>query len=297
LRTPKKKEKHIMAKKIRLDFSKTEERSGWNTRHMPEGLHKMKVTGVQQTQAGDGTDMLVYSLQPADAKYKSRNFPFYCKLQDNQLWKLRDLRVAAGVSVPKKAGMIDPAGPVGKLIAVEVEDDEYKGSVRSQAQGTYSLDILDGDGPSNDEDDVDEEEEGDDEEYDADDEEDDEGDDDEDEEDEEEDLDSLSLPELRKRAKELGIKTTGLKKDELIEAILEEEDAEDDEEDEDEDDLDEDDLDDEELEDEEFEDDEDDEEEEPEPAPRRRAAAKKPAAKAPAKTAPKASARRTVKRR
>lgn len=285
-----------MAKKIRLDFSKTEERSGWNTRHIPEGLHAMKITAVQQTEAGDGTAMLVYALQPTDSRFKSRNFPFYCKLQDNQLWKLRDLLVAAGVTVPKRAGMIDPAAPVGKTIAAEVEDDEYKGTVRSQVQGTYGLDILDGDA-GEDTDDEDSEEEPEDEEYDADEEADDEGDDDEDEEDEEEDLDSLSLAELRKRAKELGVKTTGLKKDELIDAILEEEEGEEEDEpeedDEDEDDLDEDDLDDEELED----DDEDDEEEEPEPAPRRRAVAKKPAAKAPAKAAPKASARRTVKRR
>ncbi|AZV01740.1 hypothetical protein HOV00_gp33 [Microbacterium phage Schubert] len=131
-----------MAKKIRLDFSKTEERSGWNTRQIPEGLYKATVAGVQETEAQDGTAMLVYALVPTDTKYKSRRFPYYCKLQQNQLWKLRDLLVAAGMSVPKKALQIDPEKIVGSTIVIEVEDDSYNGNVRSQVQGTYGLDIL-----------------------------------------------------------------------------------------------------------------------------------------------------------
>lgn len=272
-----------MAKKIRLDFSKVEERSGWNTKGIPEGLHEMKVVGVEQTEAGDGTAMLVYALVPTNPKYKTRRFPFYCKLQQNQLWKLRDLIVATGGTVPKKATMVDPDQPVGKLLAAEVEDETGQYAGRSSVNGTYGTDILDD--ADNDDADVDE----DDEEYEADEAEDEEYEDEaeeEEDEDEEEDLNDLTLPELRKRAKALGIDHAGVKKDELIELILEEE-GEEEAEDED-DDLDDDDLEDEELEDEEF---EDEEEEDEEPAPRRKAPARKPAAKAAA------PARRTVKRR
>lgn len=281
-----------MAKKIRLDFSKTEERSGWNTRAIPEGIQKMKIDAVQITEANDGTPMWIYALVPADSRYKSRRFPYYCKIQPNQLWKLRDLLVAAGITVPKKAVSIDPEAPVGAFIAAEVEDEtnaQYAG--RSVIQGTYGLDILDEDGSIAGDDDEDtEDDESEDEEYEADEAEDDEAEDDEeaeeedDEDDEEEDLDALSLAELRKRAKGLGIDTAGVKKAELIEAILEEESDEDDEEDDDEEELDEDDLGDEELEDDE------DEEEEPAPAPKRKKAAPAPAAK-------KAPAKRVIKRR
>jgi len=272
-----------MAKSIRLDFSKVEERSGWNTRAIPEGIHKLKVESVQVTEAQDGTAMLVYALRPDSAKYKTRLFPFYCKLQQNQLWKLRDLFVAAGITVPKKATNINPEAPVGKFIAGEIEDEsnaQYAG--RSVVQGTYGLEILD-DEDGTEPDDDDEEYEGDDE---ADDEE--YEDAEEDEEDEEEDLTALTLVELRKRAKGLGLDTDGVKKADLIDLILEEESAEEGD-DEDEDLDDDDDLDDEDLEDEDF-DDEDEEEEEPAPAPKRRAAAK-PAPKAAA------PARRVVKRR
>ena len=275
-----------MAKKIRLDFSKVEERSGWNSRQMPEGLHEFKIELVDLKDANDGTAMWTYGLRPTDSKYKSRLFPFYCKIQPNQLWKLRDLFVAAGIPVPKKVVQLDPEAPVGKLIAGDVQDEtNAQYGDRSTVQNTYSIDALEDNGSDDVDDDEDiEDEEAEDEEY-----------EDVEEDEEEEDLESLSLAELRKRAKDAGIDTAGLKKADLIAELLSEESDEDDE-DEDED-LDDEELDDEELEDEDFEDEEDDEDEEPEPAPRRRAAPAKKAApvrKAAAKEAP---ARRTVRRR
>lgn len=277
-----------MAKKIRLDFTKVEERSGWNTRLIADGLHEMEIVSVQETEASDGTDMLVYALRPTAAKYKTRLFPFYCKLQQNQYWKLRDLFIAAGVEVPKKVVTLDPGKVVGKKIAAEVEEETGQYAGRSQVQATYPLDILDEDGGDSEPDD--------DEEYDEEEVDEDEVDDEAeggDEDELREELEALTLPQLRKRAKDNGIDHAGVKKADLLEMIIEEELGEvDDDEDED---LDDEDLDDEELEEDEFEDeDEEEEEEEPEPAPRRRAAA--PAKKAPAKAAP-APTRRTVKRR
>lgn len=133
-----------MAKRIKIDFTKTEER-GWNTRQIPEGLYKAKVAAVQETEAQDGTAMLVYAFVPEDSRFKSRRFPYYCKLQQNQLWKLRDLLVAAGETVPKRAVQIDPEKIVGKSVAIEVEDDSYNGNVRSSVNGVYGVDILDED--------------------------------------------------------------------------------------------------------------------------------------------------------
>jgi len=280
-----------MGKKITLDFSKVEERSGWNTKEMPEGLHEFKIELVDLKDANDGTDMWTYGLRPTNPKYKTRLFPYYCKHQANQYFKIRDIFVAAGIPVAKKKVSLDPEAPVGKIIAAEVVDSsnpQYQG--RSEIDGVYDRSIIDDEDQvaddEVDEDDIDEEAD------EVDDVEEEFEDDEEGEEDERaEELDAMTLAQLRKEAKGLGIDTAGLKKDELIESILEAEDEVEEEADE-EDDLDDEDLDDEELEDEEF-DDEEDEEEEPEPAPRRRAA---PAKKAPAKAAAK-PARRVVKRR
>lgn len=141
-----------MAKKIKIDFSTTEESSSWNTKQIPEGLHAAKVASVQETEAKDGTDMLLFGFKLKEPKYKTRNFPFYCKLQQNQLWKLRDLLVAAGETVPKRALNIDPNKIVGRDIVIEVEDDTYNGNVRSTVVGTYASSILEDEAPAEDED-------------------------------------------------------------------------------------------------------------------------------------------------
>lgn len=176
-----------MAKKIRLDFSKVEERSGYNSRQMPEGLYEARVSGLEQREAQDGTDMLVYGLQPTQQKYATRNFPHFCKLQQNQLWKLRDLLVAAGESVPKKATQIDPEKILGAKVVIEVGDGTGQYSDRSEVIAVYPLSTLEDLDDTDDEDEYDEEADEADEEY-----EDDEYDDtadDEDFEDDEEDLD------------------------------------------------------------------------------------------------------------
>lgn len=134
-----------MAKKIRIDFSKTKERSSWNTRQIPSGIYKAKVVSVKETEAQDGTAMLVYGLQPTHNRFRTRLFPYYCKLQQNQLWKLRDLLVAAGETIPKKAVSIDPNKVVGRTVAIEVEDDTWEGKVRSQVEAVYSENIVDED--------------------------------------------------------------------------------------------------------------------------------------------------------
>ena len=141
-----------MAKKIKIDFTKTEDSSSWNTKQIPEGLHAAKVASVQETEAKDGTDMLLFGFKLKEPKYKTRNFPFYCKLQQNQLWKLRDLLVAAGETVPKRALNIDPNKIVGRDIVIEVEDDTYNGNVRSTVVGTYASSILEDEAPADGED-------------------------------------------------------------------------------------------------------------------------------------------------
>lgn len=155
-----------MAKKIRLDFSKVEERSGYNSRQMPEGLYEARVSGLEQREAQDGTDMLVYGLQPTQAKYATRNFPYFCKLQQNQLWKLRDLLVAAGESVPKKATQIDPEKIIGGKVVIEVGDGTGQYSDRSEVIAVYPLSTLEDLDQDTEEDDYDAEADEADEEYD-----------------------------------------------------------------------------------------------------------------------------------
>lgn len=130
-------------KKIRLDFSTVEDKPAWNTRKIPEGMYKAKIVSVTQTEAQDGTPMLVYGFRLVNSQYASRLFPYYCKLQQNQLWKLRDLLIAGGLSVPKKAQQIDPQKIVGSIVAVDICDDSYNGTVHSIVANVYQANLID----------------------------------------------------------------------------------------------------------------------------------------------------------
>src|SRR5690349_10463144 len=75
-------------------------------------------------------------------KYPDRKFPFYCKLTENQLWKLRNLCLAAGMPIPKKKIKLDPNRLVGKLIGVTMDDDEYEGKPQSNVSATFPASEL-----------------------------------------------------------------------------------------------------------------------------------------------------------
>lgn len=126
---------------IKLDFTSVE-KSSYNTRQMPAGLYEARITEVVQKSAQDGTDMLVYTLAPTHPQYRGRRFPYYCKLSANQLWKLRDLLVAAGEDIPRRAVRVQPEKIVNRLLCIEVSDDTYGGTVRSTVDSVYSWDVL-----------------------------------------------------------------------------------------------------------------------------------------------------------
>ena len=112
-----------------LDFSNVKESSGINPKHLEEGEYLAKVIEVRDDPAKDGEAMWNFIIQPED--HKTATFPYYVKLVENQLWKLRNLFVAAGVDIPKKAVKIDPNKVVGKTVCIVLEDDEYDGKTKS----------------------------------------------------------------------------------------------------------------------------------------------------------------------
>lgn len=112
-----------------LDFSNVKESSGINPKHLEEGEYLAKVTEVRDDPAKDGEAMWNFIVALED--HKTATYTYYVKLVENQLWKLRNLFIAAGVDIPKKAVKIDPNKVVGKTICVVLEDDEYEGKMKS----------------------------------------------------------------------------------------------------------------------------------------------------------------------
>lgn len=168
----------MAAKKTNLDFTNVKEGGNFSKKHMPVGDYLAKITKVEDAmpkEKSDKTPMWLFTVQLVQTP--SATYPYYCKLQDNQLWKVRNLLVAAGINVPKKKVGVDPNKLVGKLVAVSLDDTEYNDKEQSEVGAIFSPKELDGDG-ADDVDDVDDDDEDEDTSVDTDD------DDDEDEEEE-----------------------------------------------------------------------------------------------------------------
>lgn len=177
-----------------LDFSDVKDRneSGVNKKRVPAGDYIATVVRVEDRPTKESKEaqwMYVISLD----SIRGTGYPYYCKLQANQLWKVRNLFLAGGLAIPKKKVRLDPNRVVGKKIAVTMEDDEYDGKLQSVIAEIFPPSELQEEAGGN------EEEEDDGEEYDEEAEAEEEVDDEEEETDEEEEEEPEPTPPPRRR--------------------------------------------------------------------------------------------------
>jgi hypothetical protein len=133
------------ATKQTIDFTNVKEGGNFSKKHMPAGDYLAKITKVEDAvpkDKSDKTPMWLFTIQLKNTP--SATYPYYCKLQENQLWKVRNLLVAAGINVPKKRVAVDPSRLVGKTIAVSLDDTEYNDKMQSEIGAVFSPSDLDG---------------------------------------------------------------------------------------------------------------------------------------------------------
>ena len=119
-----------------VDFSNVKDGGNFNRSRIPAGDYLAKIVKVEDAVSKkDDAFQFLFTIQIQ--KRPSSKFPYYCKLQENQLWKLRNLLIAAGKTVPKSKIKVDPNQIVGKLIGVTVEDDDYDDKEQSSISGVF----------------------------------------------------------------------------------------------------------------------------------------------------------------
>jgi hypothetical protein len=141
-----------------IDFTNVKEGSGFNKKRLPAGDYLAKITRVEDSPSKkDNEPQWLFTITPED--HKSVAYPYYCKLVENQLWKLRNLIQACGIAVPRKKIKLDPERLVGKLIGITLEDDEYDGKAQSVIAAIFEpSEVVSADVEADDDDDDDVEE-------------------------------------------------------------------------------------------------------------------------------------------
>lgn len=142
-----------------VDFSGVKDRGNFNPQHVEAGDYLAKVVKVEDAESkGDKDFMYLFTIKLS--KYSQYSYPYYCKLTENQLWKLRNLLVAGGLNVPKSRTKVDPNRVIGKTIGVTMEDDEYEGKMKSVIAAVFPAAELSAEaGPAQDEPDDEDEDE------------------------------------------------------------------------------------------------------------------------------------------
>jgi hypothetical protein len=144
-----------MATKQTIDFSQTKDQSGFNPKRKEEGEYLGTITSFEDTKSKGGNAMWVFGITLKTDRRAS--YPVYCLLGADQVWKLRNLMMAAGFAVPKKRITVDGNRLVGKEVGIFLEDDEYEGKPKSVIGSFFPASEYSG--PSNDDDDPAEDEE------------------------------------------------------------------------------------------------------------------------------------------
>ena len=111
-----------------VDFTNVKEGGVYNNKRIESGdyLAKIKQVVDSEVKGGNnkGTPQYEFAIQLVN--HPSSVLPYRCALIENQLWKLRNILIAAGKTVPKRKSKVDPNQIVGKLIGVTIDDDEYE---------------------------------------------------------------------------------------------------------------------------------------------------------------------------
>lgn len=128
----------MTAKEAVVDFTNVKEGGTFNKKHQTPGDYKAKVTKVEDAPSKkDNVGQWLFTIQVGTGTY-----PYYCKHQENQYWKIRNLLIAAGIAVPKKKVKVNPNVLVGKTIAVTLDDEEYEGKMQSVIAATFPTSEL-----------------------------------------------------------------------------------------------------------------------------------------------------------
>lgn len=126
-----------------VDFTNVKDGGNFNKNRIPAGDYLAKITKVEDAQAKDETFQYLFTIQLV--KRSGSKFPYYCKLVENQLWKLRNLLIAAGISVPKSKMKVDVNRLVNKVIGVTVDDTEYQDKEQSEITAVFpAAELQDG---------------------------------------------------------------------------------------------------------------------------------------------------------
>lgn len=149
-----------VSSKHTFDFTDVREPSAFTPKRKKAGDYEAVIVSFEAGVSKKDNPQWVFGLQLTSDK--SAVYPYYCGLDNDSAWKIRNLILAAGMNAPKKKVSVDAAKLVGKKIGLELEDDEYEGREKSRISRIFPTSELADSEPIDEDEDEDDDEEDDD---------------------------------------------------------------------------------------------------------------------------------------
>lgn len=128
------------AKARKLDFTNVKERK-FTKRHVTAGDYKATVTDVEDAKSkSDSGAMWLFTIRLEGVG--EATYPYYCKLDADNLWKVKTLFGCAGLKVPKSLVKMDPNRVIDREIGVTMDDTEYNGRMQSEVASVIPADEV-----------------------------------------------------------------------------------------------------------------------------------------------------------
>lgn len=125
-----------------LDFTNVKEGGSFNKSRIPAGDYKATVAKVEDAKTKAGKFNYLFTIKIVGA-HASSAFPYYCGIEEKDLWKIRNLFVSAGLTIPKRKFSLDPTKVVKRTFGVAITDTEYDGKDQSEISAIFPLAELD----------------------------------------------------------------------------------------------------------------------------------------------------------
>ena len=132
--------------KITVDFSNVKERGEFNPQNLHEGDYHATIKNAVLTESKQGNPQVLFTISPD--QHPRASYPYYCGLDEKQLWKLRNVIQAVGMKAPKSKISIDTDRLIGKKLGIELVDDEYDGRMKSVINAVFTSDSVNEGDPS-----------------------------------------------------------------------------------------------------------------------------------------------------
>lgn len=109
---------------------------------IPDGKYRIKCKDVEQSISQSGNPMFIWSFEVSDGPNKGFEIKYFTAITPAAMWKVAEVVVALGIGQTGAVVKFKRSDVIGKECGAVIEQDEYKGNIRSSISRVMNVSEL-----------------------------------------------------------------------------------------------------------------------------------------------------------